>query len=71
MKDLKIFKLDLGWRGYIIVVAKNSKDAIEKMSVCDNFIDRYGKLSRHDLKNFEPEHLDIYEGLVICDTGDM
>lgn len=71
MKDLKIFKLDLGWRGYIIVVAENSKDAVEKMSVCDNFVDRYGHLDKCDLEKFKVECLQIYEGLVICDTGDM
>lgn len=81
MKDLKIFTLDLGSRGSIIVIAQNSKEAVKKMSVCENFLvnfsDKFGhlnlNLNKSDLETFESEVecLEIYDGLIICDTGDM
>lgn len=71
MKDLKIFMLDLGWRGSIVVIAKNSQEAVKKMSVCQNFLDRYGHLEISDLEKFVPECSEITDGFVFCNTGDM
>ena len=60
MSDLKIYEMDRGWRGNIIVVAENEKEAREFMD------------GRH---NYDPEveiqEHEIVKGLAINNLGDM
>lgn len=65
MTDLKIFEMPLGWKGYIIVVAKNAQDAIEIMKTYSTFPENYdGNIDKW------VNCLEIKEGLTIFDSGD-
>lgn len=65
MTDLKIYSIDLGWKGMIVVVAKNAYNAVEKMKGYETFPEDY---------DGNPEEwvncLDIVEGLTIFNSGD-
>lgn len=65
MTDLKIFEMPLGWKGFIIVVARNAQDAIEIMKKYPNFPEDYDG----EIENWI-NCLEIGEGLTIFDSGD-
>lgn len=66
MTDLKVFVMDLGWKGNIVVIAKNAQHAIDKMKGYETFPD-----DKYD-GNAEKwvDCLEIVEGLTIFNSGD-
>lgn len=65
MTNLKIFNMPLGWKGRIVVVAKNAEDVIEIMKGYPTFPEDYDG----NVENWI-NCLDIEEGLTIFDSGD-
>lgn len=71
MAELKIYSIDLGWRGGIVVVAKDVQEACKKMKLCHNFQDAFNYPEEEIPEDFTPNCFEIDEGMMICYTGDM
>lgn len=56
---LKIYVMDVGWRGSIVVVAESEAVARTVMSSCYNY-DPAAKVAEHEIK----------DGFLWCDFGD-
>lgn len=65
MTDLKVFVMDLGWNGNIVVIARNAQDAIDKMKGYETFPDDYDGNTEEWVNCLE-----IVEGLTIFNSGD-
>ena len=65
MTELKVFVMDLGWKGSIVVIARNAQDAIDKMKGYETFPDDYDGNAEEWVNCLE-----IVEGLTIFNSGD-
>lgn len=60
MNELKVFVMDLGWSGNIVVIEKDEASARALMENCENYC-----------ASKEITVLDIKQGLVVYNLGDL